>query len=124
MSWLYSQRSGEVKSPSGDHFLFGYAGNGPGLNNPDAQDVQNVGPLPRGKYRMSNFVQAHPTVGSCAIELSPYSTNQMFGRSGFFIHGLAIMDPLHSSHGCPIIGNNNHRIEMWQHADHCFEVTE
>lgn len=28
----------------------GYAGNGPGLNNPAAQNQQNVGPIPQGTY--------------------------------------------------------------------------
>jgi hypothetical protein len=82
-----------------------------------------VGPLPRGTYKMVNWFEHHPKVGYGAIELEPLDKSVMFGRSGFFIHGLNIANPLDSSRGCPVIGNVDHRRAMWLDTDKLLEVT-
>lgn len=64
----------------------GYAGRGTGRNNPQQQHMKNVGPLPRGMYTIG-FAEKHPRLGPLAYRLTPASTNVMFERSGFFIHG-------------------------------------
>jgi Tlde1 domain len=62
----------------------GYAGNGRGLNNPDAQNQQNVGPLPQGRYVVG---EPNNRRGPFTLPLIPGPGNNMFGRSGFLIHG-------------------------------------
>lgn len=81
----YSQSSGRFvldEEEVGD----GYSGNGAGMNNPDAQNIKGHGPLPRGQYTVLQ-ASTHPKLGPLAMELLPYSTNQMFLRGDFFIHG-------------------------------------
>jgi RHS repeat-associated protein len=53
--WQYSQSTGQltyVDDQTGAHTPIGsgYAGNGPGLNNPNMQNVPDIGPLPQGTY--------------------------------------------------------------------------
>lgn len=102
MAWTYAQRSGEM-SHNGEPIEPGYAGNGDGLNNPDAQDQMSVGPLPRGSYTIGAPTDnAH--MGPFVLPLTPDPGNTMFGRSGFFIHGDKINGPPHTaSDGCIIL---------------------
>lgn len=81
-----------------------WAGRGPGKNYHEAQDQPGVGPLPCGWYTLGDPIPQHPRVGHYAIPLIPDAGNEMFGRSGFFIHG-ASMNPAKAgqeSHGCII----------------------
>jgi RHS repeat-associated protein len=53
----YSQSTGHLKCVDAETGnvvadTTGYAGNGPGKNNPDMNGANNVGPLPRGSYMM------------------------------------------------------------------------
>jgi hypothetical protein len=69
LCWIYSQSTGRLTKVddyhSGTTTYFageGYAGFGVGLNNPEAQDVENIGPLPQGSYtigRQQTNVTAH-----------------------------------------------------------------
>lgn len=53
--------------------------------------AHSFGPLPQGSYYMvPHEKDAH------MVRLNPFSTNQMFGRSGFLIHGRGKI----GSHGC------------------------
>lgn len=124
MSWTYSQKTGALKDASGKLWGYGFAGQQIGLNNPDAEDQKNIGPLPQGKYTMTKWFALHPRVGAAAIELTPDLSNQMFGRSEFFIHGLDIMDPLHSSEGCMVFGGSTQRLAIWESTDHDLLVTQ
>lgn len=65
--------------------FFGYAGRGPGRNNPDMAAVRNTGPLPCGLYWVRE--ERHPKFRAPAFRLTPYAGNEMHGRSGFLIHG-------------------------------------
>ncbi|MFH8136145.1 tlde1 domain-containing protein [Pantoea osteomyelitidis] len=47
----------------------------------------NKGPLPRGKYLISDPITKHPTAGAYVLRLTPHPDNRMCGRSGFLIHG-------------------------------------
>lgn len=93
----YSQRSGLLRFVENGRttYLRGFAGRRGGLNNHLAQTLSNTGPLPVGFYRA--VVLAHPRFKAPAIRLDPYQTNQMYGRSGFWIHGGK------ESHGCIIL---------------------
>jgi hypothetical protein len=87
----YSQTRGEFLLPD-DTLLTGCYSGGDGgrvpsaVNDPATQQQIMVGPLPQGVYTIS---PAHtiPHLGPCVMALTPAPTNQMFGRSGFFIHG-------------------------------------
>ena len=99
MTFSYSQSTGEFKR--GDSVLaIGYSGNGEGRNNPKMQNVPMHGPLPQGLYTIQK-PSVHPKLGPVAMELLPDSKNQMFMRSGFFLHG----DNLNhtASDGCIIL---------------------
>jgi hypothetical protein len=55
------------------------------------------------------------------MALTPDSTNQMFGRSGFLMHGDGVKDPGAASLGCVIMPHSV-REEVWNSNDHDLEV--
>jgi len=61
-----------------------YAGIGAGLNNPDLQSEPFVGPPPVGWYTIEKSTTSK---GPWTRPLSPDPSNNMFGRSGFLMHG-------------------------------------
>ncbi len=86
----YTQNTG-VLSLDGAPLATGYAGgnmgqNPEGVNNPAMQNVAKVGPLPCGNYTLGAPIDSE-TTGPYSIPLVPDPANEMFGRSGFFIHG-------------------------------------
>lgn len=124
MSWRYEQATGRLYRPDGTHAATGYAGgncgkNPEGANNPDMQDVKSVGPLPKGVYTKGEVVlQSH--LGPFAIPLVPHEDNQMFGRSGFFMHGDTTPSG-NASEGC-IIQTRAVRKEFYASEDNEIEV--
>jgi hypothetical protein len=96
----------------------GHCGNGEGLNNPDMQGVHNVGPLPRGRYKIGKW-QAHPVLGVLSAALIPQPDSGGFawleGRGGFYIHGPEL------SEGC-IVQLHNTRFAMSLSGDSDLEV--
>lgn len=80
----------------------GYAGHPPFVNDPAAQALVSRGPIPRGKYRVGRPFR-HNRLGPAASFLEPFSDNEMFGRSGFFIHGDNSFGDQSASHGCIIL---------------------
>lgn len=70
----------------------GHSGNGAGLNNPAMQCVHNVGPLPRGRYKIGSWQDYHEHLGPIVAPLIPQpdengSLAWLCGRGGFYIHG-------------------------------------
>jgi len=92
----------------------GYSGAGPGKNNPDSQQIEDVGPIPVGAYTISakeDFPALH-LVG--AMRLANLPGTDLFGRSGFLIHGDSIDHPGQASHGCIILGRDDRmRVARW-----------
>jgi hypothetical protein len=85
--WIYSQSTGYLYDAAMNLVATGgYAGTGPGRNNPDMQNVKNTGPLPVGLYRIENPL-THPKLGPVSLPLTPDAGNVMHGRSAFYIHG-------------------------------------
>jgi hypothetical protein len=84
--WTYSQGTGKLFDPQGNHVATGYSGKGPGKNNCAMQHVRNVGPIPQGLYIIGKPYDSKK-VGPYAIPLAPDPGNEMFGRSAFLIHG-------------------------------------
>ena len=108
--WEYSQSIGSLI-----HFVpnsniawvhgYGYAGNGPGLNNPEYQFVPNMGPLPQGVHDIGELKTGISVKGTRlpeSMSLIPRRETKMGPRSGMAIHG---GDPINknSSWGCIVL---------------------
>lgn len=121
--WVYEQSSGYLYSPSGHKMEpAGYAGNGPGLNNPEMESVRDTGPLPSGVYDMDAPLD-HSQLGPFAIPLIPRAENEMYGRNGFYMHGdeVAHAGEHLASDGC-IIQTRAIRQAAWLSLDHVLTV--
>lgn len=87
--FIYHQVTGEIYF--GTQLLGkGHAGNGVGLNNPDKQTIHNIGPLPRGFYKVQPEM-SNSQLGIVSMRLDPQPDDNgkmdwLFGRSGFYIH--------------------------------------
>jgi hypothetical protein len=105
--WTYVQKTGELLRNS-QHTEFGYSGfddpetGREGKNNPDLQNVHEVGPIPIGKYVIGS-PEDTLTHGPFVLPLVPDASNQMFGRSAFLIHGDSVVWPGTASRGCIIM---------------------
>ncbi len=99
---VYSQSTGTLtctNDVTGQQYLRcrGYAGNGPGLTNPDAQNQPRVGPLPRGGYTVGPPTRSR---GPLTRPLTPDPSNNMHGRDGFLMHGDNPAQDNSASEGC------------------------
>ena len=124
MPWTFEQSSGALRDPNGVLVSVGYAGGECGarpdaVNNPVLQDVVNVGPLPCGAYLIEAPIE-HSRLGPFALPLLPEATNEMFGRSDFYMHG-DTPAPGQASDGC-IIMPRAVREQVWASNDHALSV--
>lgn len=105
--------------PQKDFIIHGYSGTSgnrhninphliDGQNNPDDQEIANIGPIPRGRYRISD-IDHHSSKGRLVLDLDPlpksasYPGTNTFHRSNFRIHGANPLFPNDSSEGCIVI---------------------
>ncbi|MFM0738160.1 DUF2778 domain-containing protein [Paraburkholderia xenovorans] len=101
MPWTYNQRTGALTAPDGQVTATdGYSGAGQGRNNPAMERERNVGPIPRGNYRIGSARHSVRT-GAVSMDLAPNVTTNTFGRSAFLIHGDNLTHT--ASHGCIIL---------------------
>ena len=100
--WVYEIATGRMLKPDGSLLAVGYSGNGIGKNNTAYQATINVGPLPMGSYEIGSPGDSGQ-MGPHVMELWPYLSNEMWGRSGLFIHGDSISDPGNASDGCIVL---------------------
>ena len=121
--WRYEQTTGRIVAADGTLLAVGYAGHGAGVNNPAMQDVPDVGPLPQGVYSLGAPID-HPKLGPFAIPLIPHAGDELFGRSGFYMHGDEIghVGEHLASHGC-IVADRDARESIWASGDHALKVT-
>ena len=121
--WQYEQCTGQLRNADGAMVATGYAGHGPGVNNPAMQACADVGPLPQGLYSLGAPID-HPKLGPFAIPLVPHAENTMFGRGGFYIHGdeIAHAGEELASHGCIVLPHDA-REAIWNRGDHVLKVT-
>jgi hypothetical protein len=114
--WTWVQQSGELLNSDGKVLAKGYSGMGIAKNDPSAQQVPDMGPIPQGKYTVYPPVdsQSH---GPYAMHLMPETDNEMFGRAGFMIHGDSLEHPGFASDGCIILPRAA-REAIWQSDDH------
>jgi RHS repeat-associated protein len=115
--WFYEQSSGNLyhleeramMRDYGQKTLVGtgYAGHGEGVNSPSMQNIEQVGPIPRGNYTIGPMEDYEKKDGSGtlfnAMELTPDPSNQMFKRSAFLMHGDDGSGTQNGSHGCPVL---------------------
>lgn len=118
--WTYIQLSGKIVTKAGTCVWQGYSGFGRGKNNPDYQSVPDIGPIPRGFYNLLE-PRDTDTHGPYVLPLEPFKENQMFGRSGFLIHGDSKQHPGEASHGCIILPRVVREL-VWNSQDHQLEV--
>jgi len=98
--WLYKINTGEL-THDGEFVGTGYSGAGIDRNNPDAVATHNMGPIPPGNWHLSSSYD-DPHKGKNCFRLSPNEGTNVFGRSGFLIHG---DNSTHTaSEGCIILG--------------------
>lgn len=120
MPWKYVQVSGEIRQDD-EHIAWGYSGRGPGKNNPACQAVHSVGPIPCGLYTIGEPYDSKEH-GPYVLPLTPHPANQMYGRSGFLIHGDSIREPGTASEGC-IIASKITRLTIGESNDRLLLVT-
>lgn len=107
-------------SRDGEALAIGYSGAGTGKNNPDMQAEHNIGPIPRGEYKIGAPCDTK-THGPFVLSLTPDAQNTMCGRSGFLIHGDSIEHPGTASQGCIILARGA-RESIWESGDRALSV--
>lgn len=120
--WKWDQSKGMLFNNDGNYVASGYAGYNAGKNNPDAQDEQAIGPIPRGVWRLTGVCNSQNT-GPFTIALQPEPGTDTCGRSAFRIHGDSINHPGYASHGCIILPRSIREL-IWNSNDHLLEVVE
>ena len=96
--FVYSQSTGELLY-DGVLLATGYAGYGEGRNNPHLENVENVGPIPKGLYLIGEPRDSKRT-GPHVLDLTPVDHDAL-GRTSFQIHGDNRTND--ASHGCIIM---------------------
>ena len=66
--------------------VMGYSGYRLGCNDPEMQQVRNVGPIPTGSWTVGATAVHGTKMGSYAIPVTPDHTTRTYDRSGFYIH--------------------------------------
>ena len=121
--WTYAQSTGRLSHDEQSFGECGYSGFEDGKNNPAKQDEPDLGPIPQGRYTIGpvEFENTDGPHGPFVLPLIPDAGNEMFGRSGFLIHGDSLADPGNASRGCIILPRET-REEMAQSGDFVLEV--
>ena len=100
--WTYRQLTGALDR-DGVIAGSGYSGAAPlGRNNPQMQNVREVGPIPQGRYIIGRPFDSDDH-GPFCLPLVADPENEMFERSGFLMHGDSKEHPGCASKGCIIM---------------------
>ncbi len=104
--WSYDSANGNL-SHDGSFVGSGYSGHNDGvtngINNPDTEQIHDIGPIPRGNYTIQPFFDDPGGKGPIVAHLLPVAGTDDFGRSGFMIHGDNSEANHSASHGCIIL---------------------
>jgi len=84
------------------------------------ENIKMVGPLPKGIYYIGEPYDS-PYIGPFTLPLTPDSSNEMYGRSDFKIHGDSISEPGTASNGC-IVLSRDIRIMIFKCTDKILKV--
>lgn len=122
--WQFSQSTGALRDAKGNLVATGYSGFGEGLNNPDAQAIPDVGPIPRGLWSIG-YPRDTAEHGPFVMPLTPHEGTDCGGRCGFLIHGDSIEHAGEhvASRGCIILPPDTRRA-IWESSDHILRVTQ
>lgn len=101
LCWRYIVSAGELYDPAGLIQGIGYSGAAFGLDNPAAEEVSDVGPIPEGLYTIGPAF-THPVCGPVSMRLDPQPGTDTHGRDGFLMHGDNAAVNHTASHGCLI----------------------
>lgn len=101
MTWQYQISTGAM-SRDGEVVAHGYSGQPECKNDPSKCGIPDKGPIPQGSYTIGHPVDTK-THGPFVLPLTPDPANEMFGRSGFLIHGDSVVAPGTASEGCIIM---------------------
>jgi len=101
MNLNFSQLTGTITQDDGRVVAVGWSGCGDGKRNPEMQGVVDVGPLPRGVYKVGGWGD-HPPLGQNSTPLTQIS-GESYGRDSFYIHGTSLDHPGQESHGCVVV---------------------
>lgn len=120
MSWLYQQINGFMLV-DGALVGVGYSGHPPHVNDPAAQNLHDIGPIPVGTYLIT--APHDSSHGPYTLGLTPDPTNDMHGRSAFLIHGDRVDAPgmKLASLGCIILSRDVRRA-IWESGDRVLQV--
>lgn len=80
----------------------GYSGFGEGYNNPSFMDKINIGPIPKGKWKIFSKINS-VDMGECVLPLIPHDSTNTFGRGNFYIHGDNKEHNCTASKGCIVL---------------------
>lgn len=118
--WTWEIDTGTLRSAAGTVVGSGYAGAPDHINLAISQALKDRGPIPEGRYLIDPPVDTR-THGPFVLWLTPNPSNQMFGRSGFGIHGDSVVHPGTASEGCIILARAIRQI-IWASGDHHLQV--
>jgi hypothetical protein len=107
MKYIYDRYWGiftqQSETPGKTNLIgYGYSGKACALNDIHRQNIQGVGPLPAGTYIVESIYD-DPERGKHTCKLLPLTTDKMYGRSGFLIHGDTLAEAHDASDGCIIV---------------------
>jgi len=88
-----------MRGPHGEYFV-GYSGWGMYKNDPNAEAIHDMEPIPRGHWRIR--FPPDGSHGPLTLHLSPVGHNA-HGRNRFLIHGENHHHPGASSQGCIVL---------------------
>jgi len=121
--WTFKQSTGQLFQD--DEFIAsGYSGGNCGknpdwVNNPDSQENHGA-TIPQGIYTAGEALD-HSILGAFAIPLIPDPSNNMYNRSGFYMHGDTSACNQSASEGC-LIFPPSIRHEYYNSADTTLKV--
>jgi len=118
MAWIYYQSSGRLEF-SGQSVATGYSGAPGHRNNPASEDRRNLGPIPRGRYRIEE-PRTSTRTGPYVLPLNSVG-HSAHGRRDFQIHGDSRRSPGAASTGCIILPRNV-RERIWASGEREIEV--
>jgi len=99
MSYTYNQSTGQFCNDKTGQCTKSYSG----FKGEKDQTKKNLGPAPEGKYKIANSCDKKGE----RCNLTPDSSNNMFGRSKFQIHGDNGKGDQSASHGCIILNQKD-----------------
>ena len=123
----YEQSTGKLFDATGKLLGTGYSGKDPHKNNPAAEGIEDLGPIPRGVYKLTAMEETTAEHGPYVIVLAPDDATRAkilaLNRQPdtFRIHGNSLLHPGAASAGC-VIQPRPVRVQIWTGTDHDLEV--